>query len=108
MSRRLLSRAPMSSVILFRVLLLPAAVSFVMLAAVFLDYLDKRSIIALSVPGGDGQAVGMSLLLYGIPLFIIGGGIFSVKKQRSPGALRYGNFLLLSLIAVFALLALAS
>ncbi len=96
----------MWSVILFRVLLLPAAVSFALLAGVFLDYLGRRNIIALSVPGGEGQAVGMAILLYGIPLFIIAGGIFSAKKKRSPEALRYGNFLLLSLIAAVALLAL--
>lgn len=108
MSQPLLPRALISSLILFRVLLLPVAVSFVILAAVVLDYLGRLNIITLSVPGGEGQAVGMALMLYGIPLFIIGGGIISVKMKRSPGALRYGNFLLLTLIAVVVLLALVS
>jgi hypothetical protein len=94
------------SLLIFRLLLLPAALCIAVLISVFIDKLAQVGVIRLSAASQDGQAWGMIVILYGIPLLLIGGWFLSMKYRERAKVLVGANLAMLGIIAwvVIALL----
>ena len=87
------------SLVLFRLLLLPASICVAILVSVGSDLLAKQGTIQLSAANGDGQAIGTVLFIFGVPAFVIGGWLISRRFKSNRRVLLIGNTTLAIAIA---------
>jgi hypothetical protein len=72
---------------LFRVVLVPAALSGGILLSVAIDKLSRLGFISMSVPGQEAQAVGSLILFVGVPGVILIGWLYSGRLRSRPKVL---------------------
>ena len=70
--------------LLFRVVLVPAALSGGILLSVAIDKLSRLGFISMSVPGQEAQAVGLLILFVGVPGVILIGWVYSGRLRSRP------------------------
>lgn len=88
----------MKSLLIFRLLLLPAAICIAVLTCVFLDKLAQVGVFRLNTANQEGQALGMLILFYGIPLLVVSGWLLSSKYRDRSAVLVRCNVVMFGII----------